>query len=72
MTFICIELRDPISKCLYEETNTAIELWTKIIFKFCIYVMIPAGGIPVVGLSYYFYFTTDLGKDAFIMLRVLK
>lgn len=66
------ESHDPITKCLYDESNKSTELWTKVIYTFCIKIIIPLGAIPILCASYYRYYTTDLGTDAFIVVDQIK
>ena len=58
-------LRDPKSKKMYEEAHEAIEEWSKIVY-FVTLVLSPISLVsPNAILSFYTYFTTDLGNDAF-------
>lgn len=63
---------DPITKYTFKRTVERIELFTKIIFILFVKVLFPMGVIPMVIVSYYLYFTTDKGSDAFIVLNASK
>lgn len=61
------DLSDPNLNQLYTERNQIIEHFIRIMHTFLIKVSIPFGAIPIATLSYYLYFTTDLGNDAFLL-----
>lgn len=67
-----IELFDVDSKYLYEKMNTKIEKFTWILHTAITKVSIPFGIIPMVMNSYYLYFTTELGNEAFYWLNFAK
>lgn len=66
------ESQDPISRCLMEDTHTKIELWTQILYTFCLKVIVPIGAVPLYAASYILYYTTDMGADSFIIPTDLK
>lgn len=63
---------DPISRCAYSEMNDTIEKWTEIVHFVMVKAAVVCGVFLTVLLPYYFYFTTDLGTDAFIMPVYMK
>lgn len=50
---------------LYTKINNTIEIWTKVLHTVIVKFTVPFSAIPFIVTSYYLYFTTDLGKDAF-------
>lgn len=52
-------------KELANEANETIDKWTRIAHTAFVKVLILAGSIPAGVVSYYLYYTTDLGSDAF-------
>lgn len=67
MKNISIELHDPVARHLFEGTNEKIEMWSKFIFTFFIKIAIPPAFLLNIPLTYYWYFTTDMGAEAFIV-----
>lgn len=67
-----IELNDPISKHLYTQANNQIEKWTATFHILFIKVPLTLAFIPLIILSYYLYFMTDFGSDAFLLPSYLK
>lgn len=57
---------------LYEETSERIENYTRMLLSLLVKITIPMGNAPIVILSYYHYFATDLGSEAFIMPSYTK
>lgn len=60
-----IGVENPVSKIIYEQTNEKFEKWTKIIYFVCMKVTLPGCMAPNFFISYYNYFATDLGREAF-------
>lgn len=58
---------NPTSKRIYDEANEIIEKCTKIMYFISVKVSWPGVVIPIAIYSFYNYFTTDLGFDAFRM-----
>lgn len=56
---------NPTSKRIYDETNEKIEKFTKTIYFVYIRLTIPGVVLPTAIISYFNYFTTDMGNDAF-------
>lgn len=55
----------PASRPMYEETNRTVEKWTEIV-AFVMAKATPLSWIaPKVIISYYLYFTSDMGDGAF-------
>lgn len=67
-----IESEDPISRCVHEKTIEKIEMLTRIVHFLFVKVLFPFTLIPFVAISYYLYYTTDKGPDAFIVLNALE
>lgn len=55
----------PASQQLYTETNQLVEKFTKIMYIVIVYMTMPCILLPKSIHSFYIYFTTDLGADAF-------
>ena len=53
------------SKKLYEKTNRQIELISKIAHFIMVKLSVPGFVLPKAFVSFFKYFTTDLGRDAF-------
>lgn len=56
--------KNPSLKLLYEKTNEKTEKWSKILFFLMVKFTPIAWLSPKVIISFYLYFTTDLGNDA--------
>lgn len=56
---------NPSSRLLYEKTNRRAEKWSEIIFILMAKVTPIAWLSPRVIISFFFYFTTDMGNEAF-------
>ena len=55
----------PVSKVFYSRANKQMEIWSKIVYFFnakCVPILYM---LPRPILSFFIYFTTDLGNDAF-------
>lgn len=65
--WICpkIGLKRPTSKAMYERANELSEKFSKIIYFVIVDIAIPLFVAPKVILSYFLYFTTDAGNEAF-------
>lgn len=72
MRLIFTESLDPISNHLYKESNKQIETFTWILHTLFTKVSVPFGIIPMAIISYYLYFTTELGSEAFYWLNFGK
>lgn len=59
--------KNPKSKAMFERTNRLTETICKIIQFLIIYLSVPAFVLPTAVYSFYMYFTTDLGNDAFVL-----
>lgn len=57
----------PVARPMYERTNQQAENYSKIIYFLIVYVSAPSFVLPKAMLSYFLYFTTDLGFEAFEM-----
>lgn len=53
------------SRVMYEETNNLMEKLSEIVELMVVGVCLPGFVIPRIIVSYFKYFTTDLGDDAF-------
>lgn len=53
------------STAMYEKTNQLMEKISKIVYFFIVFVCVPGFVIPKICVSYFNYFTTNLGNDAF-------
>lgn len=60
-------MTNPTSVARYEQANTFVEKWHNIIHIAFINVTIPCITLPYFIWSYFSYFTTDIGGDAFIL-----
>lgn len=67
-----IESTEPMMKCVTEDINENIEKYTRIVHTLFVKVMILCGAVPLNIVSYYRYFTTDLGPDAFLIFNYMK
>lgn len=56
-----------VSRTIYEETNTFIEKWSKVIHFAFVRVSLPFIAGPYFILSYFQYFINDLGSEAFYL-----
>lgn len=56
---------NPDWKFKYENLNEKIEKWSNILYSVFIKVSVPGLLLPNFILSYYSYFSTDLGSEAF-------
>lgn len=65
MTWISVTEKSPISNALYVKANDLGEKFSKIIFFVAIQCSVPALILPKAVVSYFIYFTTDSGGDAF-------
>lgn len=57
---------------MFNDANEKIEKITQIIHKAIVNVSILLGFLPIAAYSYFVYFTTDSGKDAFRLPMNLK
>lgn len=55
----------PEAKRMYVKTNHQIEKWCNIIYTITIKLFVPILLLPKFIASFFFYFTTELGGDAF-------
>lgn len=60
-------MENPTLDALFQETNRLAEKWSEIICFLAIKVIPRFGCIPMVITSFFFYFTTDLGSESFIL-----
>lgn len=58
-------LKSPTSKSIYMEANIFVEKWSSIIYVLFTKASVPIMILPLLILSYFLYFTTDLGRNAF-------
>lgn len=58
---------DPVAKKLYEKTNAMVERWSELLYMGLVKISIPLVTLPFLILSYFLYFTTDLGSDSFLL-----
>ena len=54
-------------KAIYKETNGQVEKWSRIISSIGIEVIPLCGVLSMLLPSFFFYFTTNRGRDAFIL-----
>lgn len=64
-TTIFADQTNPTSKKMYDKANAKIEKYTKIFYFVGIKVSWPGLILPNVIISYFKYFTTDLGSESF-------
>lgn len=57
--------RDPKWRVKGDKTNRLVEKWSKIIDFALMKVCVPSAVLPKVVVSYFTYFTTDAGSEAF-------
>lgn len=55
----------PTSREIYEKINKKVEKWTEVLYFGLFKVTVPAALLPNCLWSFYIYFSTDLGRDAF-------
>lgn len=67
MIFIAESESDSISKECYEKTKSRNETWIKLLVLSIIKVSHVGITTPNLVISYFNYFSTDLGSDAFIL-----
>lgn len=60
-------MENPESKPTYVKLNENIEKWTGVCYFIMAQVTIPAIVAPQFIISFYLYFTTDLGSKAFTL-----
>lgn len=60
-----IGLENPPSKAICEKTNELVENLSKVVIFACKYGLGPCIVTPKVIVSFFMYFTTDAGNDAF-------
>lgn len=60
-------LRFAASKAMYEKTNSNVEKWCKILITAAMTAVLQSVMFSKFILSYFLYFATDLGRDAFQM-----
>lgn len=58
----------PASKELYEKTSHRIETLSRVAFLVMVKLSVPGFILPMAFVSYFKYFTTDLGPNAFDLL----
>ena len=58
-------MENPQSKQTYVKLNGKIEKWTGFFYFFLVKVSVPAVTMPQFIISFYLYFATDLGAEAF-------
>ena len=58
---------NPESKLMYDNLNGKIETWSDMFYLLLVKVSAPGLLIISFSVSYYLYFTTDLGSDAFLL-----
>lgn len=63
--FIFQGLQNEASKAIYVEVNDRIEKWSQIVHFVLVNVSIPFLILPKYLVSFYLYYTTDMGNDAF-------
>lgn len=63
---------NPVSKAIYEEANDLVEKWSKIIASAFTRITAPGLMLPYIIMSYFMYFTTDSGTDAFVLPFLAK
>lgn len=54
-------------KLKYERSNRFVEKWNEIIFILTVKVTPICGVMSALSYSFFVYFTTDLGRDAFLL-----
>lgn len=64
-TDLFTESSEPESKKLYKEESDKVDKWIGLYHTAIVKVTIPLGGLPIAIYSYYTYYTTDMGADAF-------
>lgn len=64
--------KDPIERCLYDETNKTIEKWMIIAYLVFVNISLPLASAPLLIVSYYLYFQLGWGADSFIVYEYLK
>lgn len=72
MKYLFTGQNDPTSKYLYNKANETIDKWTTNLHTFLFKISIPIAIIPTLLVSYYFYFATDMGGEAFIFPSLMK
>lgn len=60
-------LESSIAKAMYEEANQRFEKYTKIGMFLLTNVLVPCALLPKVIVSFFLYFNTDLGENAFYL-----
>lgn len=63
--FVILELRFSASKLIFKDAVRSEHKLSKIIFFLVVKITPVYGALPFVVYSYFMYFTTDLGGDAF-------
>lgn len=56
---------------IYVEMNEFIEKWSGIVYIIATKTILPCLMVPYMGVSYYLYYNTDLGSDAFFFPMVI-
>lgn len=59
------------SKAIYKEANRLTEKWIKLVYVLIVKVSIQCFVIPEIFITFFIYFTTDVGNDAFVLLLPL-
>lgn len=62
---IILGIINPASMEIHIKTNQLVEKLTEILFLFITRVSVPGFVLPKVFASFFVYFTTDVGNDAF-------
>lgn len=65
--FSFLGLINPKSKEIYTKANETIEKWSEIIHLCFEKLTLPLIGPPFIFVSYFLYFTTDLGRQSFFL-----
>ena len=60
-------MENPLCKVIYEKANEKIEKLSEIIYFAGVKVSPASTVVPYACVSYFLYFTSDLGEDAFIV-----
>lgn len=59
--------RHPSSKNIYEKANRRVEKWSKFIYFYIVQIS-PLILLPKFIISFFYYFTTDVGNDSFELM----
>lgn len=69
--FFDLGSKSSAAKLLYVETNKFVEKWSGFVYIIATKTILPCLMLPYMGVSYFFYYHSDLGRNAFFLPLVV-